>query len=363
MKCSKAVLVTLMILLFIPAVATSAERYIAPGGVDSMNDCLNPSKPCGTFVHAIDEASPSDTVITADGTYTGSGNFDIYLAGKEITVQSKNGPASCIIDCQSKGRGFIFQNDEGQNTKVSGFTIINGGGWPPGFGQAIYCGAASPTIENCVIKGCTYDTAVRLSSSNAVLKECIITQNNGVSSAISINAGSPSFVNCIVADNAGAGGFSLSGGSSPQITNCTIVNNTDDDYGGIMCSNYDTPTIINCIIWGNTPEQISSDASSTPSVSYCNVQGGYAGEGNLDADPKLVGHENYHLRRGSPCIDTGICGKWIGQNIYARIAPYVDYEGDLRCPGLMTSGCCDRGADEYIAKPLNMPWIPLLLDK
>jgi hypothetical protein len=134
-----------------------------------MNDCLNPSEPCGTFAHAIDEASSSDIVMAADGTYTGSGNFDISLGGKEITLQSENGPASCIIDCQGDGCGFIFQNDEGQNTKLSGFTIINGGGWPPGYGQAINCFSASPTIENCLIKQCSYSIAVNLLSSNAIL--------------------------------------------------------------------------------------------------------------------------------------------------------------------------------------------------
>ncbi|RLB40176.1 MAG: hypothetical protein DRH12_10425 [Deltaproteobacteria bacterium] len=340
---------------------SAAQRYVSPSGIDSMNDCSDPSKPCATFAHAIEEASAGDTVVAANGTYAGSGNFDISLQGKEITVSSENGPSSCIIDCEGKGCAFVFQDDEGPTTKVSGFTIVNGGGWPPGFGQAINCFSTSPTIENCVIKQCSGSAVVNLSSSNAKLKECIIEDNDGVTNVVSINAGNPKFVNCIIANNEGACGIHMSGGSNADITNCTIINNTDDNYGGISCNNYDSPTIVNCIIWGNTPAQISSDASSTPAVSYSDVQGGYSGEHNLDLDPKLAGSHNYHLKRGSPCIDTGICGKWISQFIYARFAPYVDYEQDARCPGLSTSGCCDIGADEYTGQAPNMPWLPLLL--
>jgi hypothetical protein len=42
-------------------------------------------------------------------------------------------------------------------------------------------------------------------------------------------------------------------------------------------------------------------------VSYCNVQGGYLGTGNIDADPLFVDPDNGDLRLSpnSPCIDAG----------------------------------------------------------
>lgn len=48
----------------------------------------------------IDAAKDGDTVLVADGVYTGDGNRDIDFGGKAITVRSENGPDNCIIDCQ-----------------------------------------------------------------------------------------------------------------------------------------------------------------------------------------------------------------------------------------------------------------------
>jgi hypothetical protein len=61
-----------------------------------------------------------------------------------------------------------------------------------------------------------------------------------------------------------------------------------------------------------------------PVVTYSDVQGGYAGEGNLDADPLFVDASNgdVHLRPGSPCIDAG--------NNAAPGLPAHDFEGDPR---------------------------------
>src|SRR5262249_40914378 len=48
---------------------------------------------------------------------------------------------------------------------------------------------------------------------------------------------------------------------------------------------------------------------STLLVSYSDVAGGWAGEGNLDADPLFdLASGLYHLTSGSPCVDTGSPG-------------------------------------------------------
>ena len=65
-----------------------------------------------TIQDAIDAAVDGDVVIVAPATYTGDGNRDIDFYGKAITVRSENGPANCIIDCQSSGRGFYFRNED-----------------------------------------------------------------------------------------------------------------------------------------------------------------------------------------------------------------------------------------------------------
>ena len=51
-----------------------------------------------TIQAAINYAVNGDTVLVADGTYTGSGYRDIDFKGKSITLRSENGPENCIID-------------------------------------------------------------------------------------------------------------------------------------------------------------------------------------------------------------------------------------------------------------------------
>jgi len=73
--------------------------------------------------------------------------------------------------------------------------------------------------------------------------------------------------------------------------------------------------IANCIFW-NGGDEISNRDNSTFEVTYCDVWGGFPGEGNIDVDPYFVepGYwdvngvwidGDYHLLPDSPCIDTG----------------------------------------------------------
>ena len=79
-----------------------------------------------TIQHAIDAAQYGDIVLVADGVYKGTGNKDLDLKGKAITVRSENGPASTIIDCEGVRKGFHFHSGETSTAVVSGFTIKNG---------------------------------------------------------------------------------------------------------------------------------------------------------------------------------------------------------------------------------------------
>ena len=78
-----------------------------------------------------------------------------------------------------------------------------------------------------------------------------------------------------------------------------------------------SPIVINCVLWGNTGDpQISKDDDSSETVIYSDVQGGYPGTGNIDADPMFkdpngpdnilgTADDNLQLAYNSPCIDAG----------------------------------------------------------
>jgi len=73
---------------------------------------------------AIDQAVAGQTVLLADGTYTGDRNKNLDFFGKGITVASMNGPDNCVIDCENAGRGFFFKNFEHNESSAAESTSI-----------------------------------------------------------------------------------------------------------------------------------------------------------------------------------------------------------------------------------------------
>jgi len=88
--------------------------------------------------------------------------------------------------------------------------------------------------------------------------------------------------------------------SSPTVTNCTFSGNSaSQSFGGGMFSKDDSnANLTNCILWGNEGSQIYNDGTSSATVSYSDVQGGWQGEANIDYDPCFVDpcKGDYHLK-------------------------------------------------------------------
>jgi len=100
-------------------------------------------------------------------------------------------------------------------------------------------------------------------------------------------------------------------------------------------------TLTNCILFGDRPDEILLK-DSTLVVAFSNVQ--YArqepwpGIGNLNTDPLFVDYRagDYHLRPGSPCINSGDPNR-------TSKAGETDIDGEERIMG----GRIDMGADEF----------------
>ena len=297
--------------------------------------------------HAVQDANEGDVIVAAAGVYQESVKF----SGKAITLRCEdpNDPnvvAATVID--GGERSVVFTGREDANPVLAGFTIT-------GAAQGIYCENASPVIRNCRI--------VDNVEAGVKLWQC------------SDPAASPTFINCIIAGNGGDGiDMSRSGRwqNYATVASCTIVGNCGNGIRSGM------PTVANSIVYFNG---VNSGApqidTASATVDYCNVEGGFAGTGNIDADPGFVlsgywsdpadpnlpavpddpdavwVHGDCHLGEDSPCVGAG------DPALTVELIP-TDIDGDPRVVG----DRCDIGCDEFAPEaqgddgtPVCITWI------
>ena len=243
-----------------------------------------------TIQAGIDAADDGDTVLVADGTYTGTGNKNIDFTGKAIVVMSENGAENCIIDCEDDGRGFIFETDETSSSLLSGFTVTNG--YVSYDGGGIFCDESSPTIINCTLSGNTAAWGGGIgcrSSSDPTIENCTLSGNSAYYNGGGIRCydnSNPTIENCTLSGNSAyynGGGIRCLSNSSPTIENCALLENSAVEFGGgIFCGSSSSPTIENCAISGNTAGGsgggIHSLLNSSPTIENCALTENSAGE-------------------------------------------------------------------------------------
>ena len=171
---------------------------------------------------------------------------------------------------------------------------------------------SSPTVTQCTFSGNTAGAGGGMynSASSPTVTDCIVTSNSGAGGGgmYNYNNSTPTVTQCTFSNNSADsyGGGMYNDESSPTVTQCTFSGNTAYYYGGGMYNDSSSPTVANCILWNDTGGEIRDDFS-TPLVTYSDVQGGYVGTGNINADPMFVdaGSGDYHLSPGSPCVNAG----------------------------------------------------------
>ncbi|MHC4624936.1 MAG: right-handed parallel beta-helix repeat-containing protein [Planctomycetota bacterium] len=242
---------------------------------------LNTGKRYGYIQHAIDDADPGDEILAPPGTY----HENISLKGKNLTLRSTDpkNPAvtAATVICGDPQRPAVtFSGGENPDCLLAGFTITGGK-------KGICCRDSYPTITNCRIEA------------NA---------GTGIESTVAPpGIFSAAITNCSIIANGGDGVWARSR-ISPSLTNCVIAGNKKATVvgNGLTGISSNNAKVVNCILWDNAPPQIV-DTNPSALVIYSDVQGGYSGEGNIDADPLFVDAAGGNLRLGlvSPCIDAG----------------------------------------------------------
>lgn len=328
-----------------------------------VNTTLRVPSEYATIQAAIDAAVvPGDTVLIADGLYSGPGNHALRIPGRAFTIRSEHGPAASVI------QGTIqFDRNTWSQTVLDGITVRD-----VQVPLAAIRVSGHPTIENCMVENCTntapigssyqYGGGIYLYQSHATIRRCVIRNNTALRGAgvYAQYCDGLRILDCEIYGNAASqygGGIAVESSKSAWITQCTIHHNIASggagiylfneyypfDYGcnidlctitrntalrgGGLISTNASDHVRNSIIWGNTAVNgaqlaVSNDrygqhGSFALNVSYCDVEGGQDGvhiwydgvlnwgTGNIDADPQFYSPMDYHLAQGSPCIDAG----------------------------------------------------------
>jgi len=178
------------------------------------------------------------------------------------------------------------------------------------------------------------------------LRNCVLSNCSSGYELIGFHSGQGlALINCFFHDNSTEGFplLSFQGCSDLRIVNCTIASNITNSSGAICSFDGSGGEVSNTILWNSGENEIIADQTEGLTVSYCDIDGGYPGFGNLQADPAFVGptSQSFHLRPDSPCVDAGIQAG----------APGTDWDNETRPMG---TGI-DIGADEVFFPPTPTP--------
>jgi hypothetical protein len=297
--------------------------------------------PPGSSAAGMYNCSASPTVINC----TFTGNATLYSGGG---IYNGEGSNPTLINCvftrnYASGRGAAMANVSDSNPKLINCTFTdNYASWDEMLGGAMFNCSSNPTLTNCIfernsgsamynlmsspmLQNCIFvensayfgggicnenSSSVRLhnctfmgnsaehvgggisdSNSTIILIDCVFRGNSARiygGGGIAAYDSSQILINCIFSGNSAFfGGGVMNTFSNLTLSNCTFSGNLAQKQGGGILNHSPYMRLTNCILWNNEDE-IDDAYGLMTQITYSNVQGGWPGEGNIDADPCFV---------------------------------------------------------------------------
>jgi len=235
-----------------------------------------------------------------DNASTGNGSAIYYRnlnsgTNAELTIDNCE-----FINNSAVGNGTVWLSHYGYLTvtdTVFGGSVSTGNSAVRGGAIRMEMNAAVPTstFDRCVFD---YNTATTSSSGavsintaiDATFTQCVFSNSTSSSygSAVSTNGGVGTFDTCLFHDNSCPSGYRgctvIFSGGTGYLNNCTFADN--DSNNGTVGNVSGTVSTINSCYYDNSA---TNEFYNTVTVTYCNVEGGYTGTGNINVDPNFTG--------------------------------------------------------------------------
>ena len=314
--------------------------------------------------------------VTVRGGFAGFGKpdpdaRDVYLYKTILSgdLQGDDGPG--FLNRTDNSIHVVTCTSTNLSCLLDGVTIAGGyanakGLVPESQGGGVYnTRNAALTVSNCTIHG-NFAIAHGASifsdiNSKLILNNCKIFGNDAnFGGGVYVYETETQITNCAFYDNTAKFGAGMTVDkrklSQVSLKNCTFTGNRGrDGGGGIWLGGQNTMTLVNSILWNDSPDEIKLGALGIDGadVSYCDVQGGWPGIGNIDVDPLFVDLEglddipgteddDFRLSVGSPCIGAG------DNSVFERFT-LADLGGNTR----ILDQIVDMGAYEGAFRPTS----------
>ena len=318
-------------------------------------------------------AEGGSTPVILDSMISNSGNH-VALEDTGIGIVALESDGLVVSNCVvmgTSGRGMSIRNDSSAQISDTAFIDNLGGvtldGSSPMFNRCEFRGNGAP--DHFTIGGALFLSSVNQAENCALYTDWndISDENENGGALLCLRGSFPYLENCLVVSNKTVASdtdypkskfvpdYGLGGGIfvgvDCEVTaiNCTLADNEAFTRGGAFSNIGGGINFLrNLIVWGNrafnyylTPENVLSAPSTDKLVTfpslhcrsgsiniwYSDIEFGYAGGHNMDANPLFTGNGNYNIQSGSPCIDMG---GFVFQASPLIQAPNHDFDGLAR---------------------------------